>query len=470
MYRPADGSGVPYPVVVQIYGGAWQRGTPSDNDIVARELAARGFIVFAIGYRHAPRWRWPAQLDDVRMALRWIRQNGSRYGADSSRIAMFGRSAGAHLAMLAAYERGAPPVRAVVNYYGPVDLIEGYRQPPRPDPLDVRQVEIALFGGSPDRFAEAYRAASPIAYATRTLPPTLSIYGARDHIVEPRFGRMLDAPLRAAGTTKRVAPGFPGPSTPTRFRTGRAASSRSIIPSGFAPSSLPIRRLVVLQNFPHTCSPVLKPAMIGSTMRAAPSTMSSGGWKRCSAVLRAAMSPGSSSRHPAGVHAVHVDAVAGGNPPPTVRVIMLSAALAMLVCGCRRRLEAAVELALDRGHVDDVLVALRRAQHQRLEPRVEDERRHGVDELHLEQLDRRHLGQRAAATSSARANRPAADPGRAGLPEQGGILPRQHARPAAAALGKAARGVRERRDLRTCRPVARRRRSPPPRRLPGSMW
>ena len=70
---------------------------------------------------------------------------------------------------------------------------------------------------------------------------------------------------------------------------------------------------------------------------------------------------------------------------------MLSAALAMLVCGMARRLEVPVELAFDRRDVDDVLVALRRAEHQRLEPRVEDERRDGVDQLHLQQLDRRHF-------------------------------------------------------------------------------
>ena len=80
-----------------------------------------------------------------------------------------------------------------------------------------------------------------------------------------------------------------------------------------------------------------------------------------------------------------------------------------------RRLEVAVELPFHRRDVDDVLVALRRAQHQRLQPRVEDERRDGVDELHLEQLDRRAPRRAAAARSCARAGRPAADPDRAAL-------------------------------------------------------
>ena len=190
-----------YPSVVQIYGGAWQRGAPGDDAAFATYLAAHGFVVFAIDYRHAPRWPWPAQIEDVRAALGWIRAHGGEYDADVSRLALLGRSAGAHLAMLAAYEPGAPPVAAVVSYYGPVDLADGYRNPPRPDPLDVRSVEEALLGGTPDQMPDRYREASPIAYVSRRQPPSLLIYGRRDHIVLPRFGAMLDARLRATGTT-----------------------------------------------------------------------------------------------------------------------------------------------------------------------------------------------------------------------------------------------------------------------------
>ena len=154
-------------------------------------------------------------------------------------------------------------------------------------------------------------------------------------------------------------------------------------------------------------------------MRAAPSTMSSGGWKRCSAVLRAAISAGSSSRHPAGVDAVHVDAVGVvvGRRGARHHVQRGLGHVRVRVPG---RLEAAVELALHRRHVDDVLVALGRAQHQRLEPGVEHERRDGVDELRLEQLDRRHLGQHQPPRVPARAGRPAAGPGRAGPRGTGG--------------------------------------------------
>jgi acetyl esterase/lipase len=114
---------------------------------------------------------------------------------------LLGRSAGAHLAMMAAFESGALPVRAVVSYYGPVDLTDGYRNPPSPDPLDVRAIEEALLGGTPDEVPDRYREASPISYVARRLPPSLLIYGGRDHIVLPTFGARLDERLRAEGAT-----------------------------------------------------------------------------------------------------------------------------------------------------------------------------------------------------------------------------------------------------------------------------
>lgn len=199
IYRPlANGR---FPVIVQIYGGAWQRGTPADNSEFARYLAARGYAVFAIDYRHAPRWTWPSQIEDVRDALAWIMAHAGEYGADPSRMALIGRSAGGHLALLAAYETGAPRVRAAVSFYGPVDLVEGYRQPPQPDPLDVRGIEETFLSGTPDSVPARYRDASPITYVNRKLPPTLLLYGSRDHVVEARFGKMLNERLRSTGTT-----------------------------------------------------------------------------------------------------------------------------------------------------------------------------------------------------------------------------------------------------------------------------
>ena len=199
IYRPSA-KGL-FPVLVQIYGGAWQRGVPGNNAEFAEYIATQGYVVFAIDYRHAPQFRFPAQVDDVRNALSWIGRYAETWSADTSRMVLIGRSAGAHLAMMAAYATDAPRIRGVIDYYGPVDLVEGYRQPPVPDPLAVRDIEEKFLGGPPSAMLDRYRAASPISLATRRLPPTLLIYGGRDHIVEPRFGTLLAGRLRANGTT-----------------------------------------------------------------------------------------------------------------------------------------------------------------------------------------------------------------------------------------------------------------------------
>ena len=196
VYRPPASGG---PVVVQIYGGSWQRGSPADDPTLAGYLADRGYAVFAVDYRHAPAWRWPAQLEDVQAAVAWVRAHAREYGGDASRMAIIGRSAGAYLALMAAYRSAGPAVQSVVSLYGPSDLTRGYREQPRPDPIDVRTTLEALTGGTPDTMPERYREASPITYASARQPATLQIIGARDHIVLPRFAHRLDRQLRDAG-------------------------------------------------------------------------------------------------------------------------------------------------------------------------------------------------------------------------------------------------------------------------------
>ncbi|HEY9847778.1 MAG TPA: alpha/beta hydrolase, partial [Candidatus Caenarcaniphilales bacterium] len=199
LYRPLQvGS---YPAIVVLYGGGWQNGSPRQNVEFNRYMAARGYTVFAIDYRHAPRYRFPNQLEDVHSALAFIRQHAAQYEADPARIALLGRSAGAHLAMLAAYQTTPLPVQAVVSYYGPVDLTDGYANPPQPDPLDVRVILKAFLGGSPQELPHQYQVASPISYVTHPLLPTLLVYGGRDHVVQVRFGRQLFNRLRQVGST-----------------------------------------------------------------------------------------------------------------------------------------------------------------------------------------------------------------------------------------------------------------------------
>ncbi|MGB3760554.1 MAG: alpha/beta hydrolase [Rivularia sp. (in: cyanobacteria)] len=188
-----------YPAIVVIYGGAWQSGNPSVKPEFNRYMAARGYTVFSIDYRHAPEYKFPVQLDDVRTALDFIRTHAAEYEADTDKMVLLGRSAGAHLAMLAAYQ-DAPKIRAVVNYYGPVNLTQGYNEPPYPDPINARAVLKAFLGGSPQQLPILYKTASPINYVVPDLPPNLLIYGSRDHVVEARFGRQMYRKLRDNNT------------------------------------------------------------------------------------------------------------------------------------------------------------------------------------------------------------------------------------------------------------------------------
>ncbi|NJL61421.1 MAG: alpha/beta hydrolase [Methylacidiphilales bacterium] len=185
-----------YPALIIIYGGAWQSGTPANNSEFSQYMAARGYTVFAIAYRHAPEYPFPAQLNDVRTAINFIQKHASKYEADSDRIVLMGRSAGGHLAMLAAYQADAPAIKAVIAYYTPVNLTTGYQNPPIPDPINTRKILTAFLGGSPQQKPQEYQTASPINYIKPDLPPTLLIHGNRDRIVEAKYSQQMYDALR----------------------------------------------------------------------------------------------------------------------------------------------------------------------------------------------------------------------------------------------------------------------------------
>lgn len=190
---PTKGS---YPAIITIYGGAWQKGKPTQNYKFNRYIAAQGYTVVAVDYRHAPQYCFPAQLQDVQLALQLVVEQAATYEIDPTRIAVMGWSAGAHLAMLLAYQSNTIPIQAVINYYGPTDLYQGYDDPPSPDPINTKAVLETFLGGSPKQVPTLYQSASPVSYVRPNLPPTLLIYGDRDHLVKPIFGEKLYDKLR----------------------------------------------------------------------------------------------------------------------------------------------------------------------------------------------------------------------------------------------------------------------------------
>ena len=149
IYRPLLSG--KYPALIIIYGGAWREGTPDSYETYSSYMADQGYSVIAIDYRHAPKYKFPAQLEDVKVALQYIQDRAADFEVDTQRMAIMGRSAGGHLATLAAYGQNAFPFRAVVSYYGAVNLTEAYYDPPVPNPIDTGTVLKNFLGGTPQR-------------------------------------------------------------------------------------------------------------------------------------------------------------------------------------------------------------------------------------------------------------------------------------------------------------------------------
>lgn len=204
LYQPLEPGR--YPAVLTIYGGSWMRGSPAESRQMAEFLAARSYVVAALDYRHAPAHQFPTQIEDVAAGLAFVQSQADKFEIERERMALLGWSAGAHLAMLLGFQpalQSGGSIRSIVNYYGPVDLANGYYDIPRPDPIDVQQVLRAFLGGTPAERPDAYAAASPIRYVEKaeadTLPDVLLIYGRRDHVVESRFGKALYNALERSG-------------------------------------------------------------------------------------------------------------------------------------------------------------------------------------------------------------------------------------------------------------------------------
>lgn len=187
------------PVVITIHGGSWRSGNRRDFVDLSRYLAARGYIVAAIDYRLAPRWRFPAAQEDVAAAISYVKSLGATAGSDPNRIALIGRSAGGQIALLAAYTARDPAIRGVVSYYGPAALRWGYENPAKKAVIDSSAILEEYLGGSPATHGAQYHAAEPATFVDARSPPTLFIQGLRDELVSPFHNEFVSARLIEAG-------------------------------------------------------------------------------------------------------------------------------------------------------------------------------------------------------------------------------------------------------------------------------
>jgi acetyl esterase/lipase len=181
-------------------------GSSTHMDVFARHFARAGCVSFSIDYRlveasneHS---RWPAQLDDAQLAVRWVRARAADYGVDAARVGAFGWSAGGQLAALlgareardvAAPWAGYSSRAACVVALAPDVDLAAYTQPPA-----MHEV-VALLGGTPEEVPDRYRDASPLTWIDRRTAPFLVIHGDQDDVVPITQSRRLVTALRAAG-------------------------------------------------------------------------------------------------------------------------------------------------------------------------------------------------------------------------------------------------------------------------------
>jgi len=208
---PKTGNG-PFPVVVFLHGGGWSEGNRQEMNHFIEGVAGLGYVGVTVAYRLVPAARFPAQLEDCKAAVRWLRANAAKYRINPKRIGVVGFSAGGHLASMLGVTgkndglegAGGNPdqssrVQAVVSFFGLTDFST------RDWPRDLENGVIEPFlGGSFANHADEYRRASPITYVTSDAPPFLFFHGSEDKLVPVDQSKRLGEKLRNAGVFAEV--------------------------------------------------------------------------------------------------------------------------------------------------------------------------------------------------------------------------------------------------------------------------
>jgi len=191
------------PLLLFIHGGAWKKGNKHDYLRYLVDFARKGYVTATVQYRFSNKVKFPAQLQDVKAAIRWLKKNADNYNINSKKVAVIGGSAGGHLAMMAGYTSGisefneetespySSEVQAVVNLYGPADLTTEYAR---------EQSSVTnLIGKKYNEAPELFQKASPTNYITADDPPTLIFQGTIDELVPFSQSDNLTKQLENAG-------------------------------------------------------------------------------------------------------------------------------------------------------------------------------------------------------------------------------------------------------------------------------
>lgn len=212
--RP-EGEG-PFPAIICIHGGGFRAGTRDGYDGLIQKLARHGYVAVTVTYRLAPKYQFPAAVNDVKEAVRWMRANAARYHIDPDRIGAMGGSAGGHLAQFlgvtgdvkkfegdGANLDQSSRVACVVNFYGPSDFTKSYE---KGKSVDAAQVLPLFLGGDLEHARQRHIESSPLYWVTPDAAPTLCIHGTKDQYVAfEQAGWMIDR-LKAAGVEAELMP------------------------------------------------------------------------------------------------------------------------------------------------------------------------------------------------------------------------------------------------------------------------
>ncbi|MCE5238946.1 alpha/beta hydrolase [bacterium] len=212
---PKQPPSVPMPVVVWVHGGAWRAGSyKGAGQLIG--LARQGYFCASIEYRLSQEAIFPAQIEDCKGALRFLRAHAQEYRLNPDKIGVWGGSAGGHLVALLGTSGGvkelegdvggnleqSSAVQCVVDFFGPSDMTTMIAD--RGARILVDQAtgltpEEALIGGKTEEHLEVAKAASPVTYVDKSDPPFLIVHGEVDKTVPIKQSERLDEALRAAG-------------------------------------------------------------------------------------------------------------------------------------------------------------------------------------------------------------------------------------------------------------------------------
>lgn len=208
--RPENGSR-PAPCIVVIHGGGWRGGNFKQHVPQILEFAKQGYVSATVQYRLVPKARFPAQIEDVKCAVRHLRANADKYGLDKTRIGAIGFSAGAHLSMLlgtmdakdglegtGGHADQSSKVQAVVAFFGPTDLAQ------KDFPANVNGMIYDFLDGTPDDKPDVFKAASPITYVDKGDAPILIYQGTKDRLVPHSQATLMADTMTQAGLGGRI--------------------------------------------------------------------------------------------------------------------------------------------------------------------------------------------------------------------------------------------------------------------------